>query len=68
MFLDGELVGYVTSGGFGPVTGVHIALGYVDIDAWRPDGAYPIEILGDRRAAELQTTPLYDPTGERMRS
>ena len=67
IFLDGEAVGYVSSGGFGPVTGQHIALGYVRPDAWRERGSYAVEIFGDLRAAELQPRPLYDPDGLRMR-
>ncbi len=67
IFLDGEAVGYVTSGGFGPVTGQHIALGYVEPEAWRPGGHYAVEILGQLRDAQLQAEPLYDPAGARMR-
>ena len=68
VFLDGEPVGYVTSGGYGPVVEQHIALGYVNCDAYRPGGIYTVEILGQQREAQLQTEPLYDPTGSRMRT
>ncbi|MFT5217942.1 MAG: dimethylglycine dehydrogenase [Planctomycetota bacterium] len=68
IFLDGEAIGYTTSGGFGPVTETHIALGYVDYDAWQPGGNYQVEILGQRKAAELQTGVLYDPSGSKMRT
>jgi len=68
IFLDGEPVGYVTSGGYGPVIDAHIALGYVNCDAYCPGGRYAVEILGQLRDAELQTEPLYDPTGSRMRT
>ena len=67
IFLDGEAIGYVTSGGFGPAVEQHIALGYVNCDAYQPGGQYAIEILGDLRDAELQTEALYDPTGSKMR-
>jgi dimethylglycine dehydrogenase len=67
IFLDGVPIGYVTSGGYGPMVGAHIALGYVNFDAYRPGGQYSVEILGKLRDAELQTQPLYDPTGSRMR-
>ena len=46
IFLDGEAVGYVTSGGFGPACEQHIALGYVNCDAYRPGGQYAVEVLG----------------------
>jgi dimethylglycine dehydrogenase len=68
IFLDNEPVGYVTSGGFGPVCAQHIALGYVNCDAYRPGGQYSVEILGQLRPAELQTEPLYDPFGSKMRA
>jgi dimethylglycine dehydrogenase len=68
IFLDNEPVGYVTSGGFGPACEQHIALGYVNCDAYRPAGQYAVEILGQLRAAQLQVDPLYDPTGSKMRT
>ncbi len=68
VFLDGEPVGYVSSGGWGPVVERHIALGYVAPDAYREGGNYAVEILGQLREAELQSQPAYDPTGARMRS
>jgi dimethylglycine dehydrogenase len=68
IFLDGEAVGYVTSGGFGPVINQHIALGYVNCDAYRSSGDYAVEILGQLRPAEIQQEPLYDPTGSKMRA
>jgi len=68
IFLDKKPVGYVTSGGFGPTCEQHIALGYVNCDAYRPGGQYAVEVLGQLVAAELQTEPLYDPTGAKMRA
>ena len=68
VFLDGEPVGYVSSGGWGPQVGKHIALGYVQPDAFREDGNYTVEILGELRPAKLCPVPLYDPGGTRMRS
>jgi dimethylglycine dehydrogenase len=68
IFLDNEAVGYVTSGGFGPTCAKHIALGYVNCDAYRPGGQYSVEILGQKRPAKLQTEALYDPSGAKMRA
>ena len=68
IFLDGEAAGYVTSGGYGPATEKHIALGYVRPDAHGSGGNYSVEILGELRPASLQTEPLYDPSGARMRA
>ncbi len=68
IFLDGEAVGYVTSGGFGPVTEAHITLGYVDHEVCQPGGRYEVEVLGKLKPAVLQTEILYDPTGSKMRA
>ena len=68
IFLDNKAVGYVTSGGYGPACEQHIALGYVNCDAYRAGAQYAVEILGKLVSAELKTEPLYDPTGARMRT
>ncbi|MGB3313038.1 MAG: FAD-dependent oxidoreductase, partial [Albidovulum sp.] len=68
IFLDGAPAGYVSSGGWGPVTGKHIALGYVRPDAFQPSGRYEVEVLGKLRPAELHERPLYDPSGSKMRA
>ena len=68
IFLDGQSIGYVSSGGWGPVVEQHIALGYVPPDAYREDGDYAVEILGRLLPARLQEKPLFDPTGNRMRA
>ncbi len=67
IFLDGRPVGYVSSGGWGPFTEHHIALGYVPLNAYREGGAYSVEILGRLCPAQLQPNPLFDPSGTRMR-
>ena len=67
IFLDRKPVGYVSSGGWGPVAKCHIALGYVSPDAYREEGEYTVEILGQHRNARLQPKPLYDPEGRKMR-
>ncbi|NKB63650.1 MAG: hypothetical protein GKR95_16555 [Gammaproteobacteria bacterium] len=67
VFLDGEAVGYITSGGYGPSVEQHIALGYVNYDAYRSGGHYSVEILGQLYDAQLELEPLYDPDGSRMR-
>jgi len=68
---DGEVVGWVTSGGYGHHVGRSIALGYVPAGLAAPDGpggsGFEIEIIGRRRPARLQPRPLFDPDGTRMR-
>lgn len=68
VWLDGEVVGWVTSGGYAHVSECSVALGYVPSQyADRTDG-WEIEILGVRRGASLRTEPIWDPEGSQMRS
>src|SRR5438876_1402666 len=64
---DGEVVGWITSGGHGHCVGKSIALGYVPAALATVAGGFELEILGERRAASLAREPLLDPQGERMR-
>lgn len=66
---DGEVVGWVTSGGYCHVAARSYATGYVRAPALAAaaGAAWEIEILGDRRRAALQTEPLFDPQGARLR-
>ncbi len=64
---DGEVVGFVTSGGYAHYVEKSVALGFVPPGMIEDGAAFEIEILGDMRAARLITEALYDPQGERMR-
>ena len=67
IFLDGEVQGFCTSGGYSHYAEKSIALGFVP-RARAADGLeVEIEILGQMRPARLITTPLFDPDGARMR-
>jgi dimethylglycine dehydrogenase len=65
---DGQMVGYVTSGGYGHRTSQSIALGYIDRAAARHTEGFVIPILGDPRPARLVPEPLYDPQGLRTKA
>ena len=68
VWLDGEVIGWVTSGGYAHHSDVSVAMGYVPAEhAERTDG-WQIEILGVMRDAKIQTEPIWDPAAERMRS
>jgi dimethylglycine dehydrogenase len=67
IWVDGKVVGWVTSGGFGHCVGQSLAQGYIPSDLVRPGLALEIEILGERHAARLQDAPPFDPEGLRMR-
>jgi len=66
---DGKVVGWVTSGGYAHHMQASVALGYVPahLAGAAAEGAFEIEIIGRRRPARLQLTPLHDPEGRRMR-
>ena len=67
VWLDGEVIGWVTSGGYAHHSDVSVAMGYVPAEhAERTDG-WQIEILGVMRDATRQPDPIWDPTAERMR-
>ncbi len=64
----GELVGAVTSGGYGHRVGASIAYASLPAALAEPDTALEVDILGDRRPATVATAPLYDPEGARTRA
>ena len=69
---DGEIVGYLSSGGYGHHLGAAVGLGYVPCEGESAQdvlaSSYEIDVSGVRVAAEASLKPLYDPKGERMRS
>ncbi|MDA2973910.1 MAG: aminomethyltransferase family protein, partial [Actinomycetota bacterium] len=65
---DGEVVGWVTSGGFAHHSGLSMALGYVPDDVAASDGPWEIEVLGRRREASRLSEPPFDASGSRMRA
>jgi len=67
IWLDGKVVGWVTSGGYAHSSGVSMALGYVPKEHADAAGAWQIELLGERLPARLQHAPIWDANVERMR-
>lgn len=64
---DGDVVGWVTSGGYAHHADASVAMGYVPAVLAASTGTFEIEIVGERRAATLVDGCLWDPDGERMR-
>jgi glycine cleavage system T protein len=64
--IGGDLVGRVTSGGYGYTVERSIAYAYVPaaVDPGRP---VEVEIFGEWVAGEVAAEPLWDPNGERIR-
>src|SRR5690348_14417214 len=65
---DDEIVGRVTSGGYGYAVGASIAYAYVPLAHSEPGTAVAIDIFGDWIGGEVRADPLYDPKGERIRT
>ena len=64
----GEVVGWVTSGGYAHHAGLSMAQGYVPAAlAEGSTNGFEVEILGERHTARLQAEPVFDPKAERMR-
>ncbi len=67
IWLDGEVAGFCTSGGFSHYTGLSVAQGFLPTDRIIDGQRVEIEILGERRPARVHLAPLFDPDGSRMR-
>ena len=63
----GNVVGWVTSGGYAHAQKKSMALAYVPKELAGETTGWEIEILGEMRKARLQAQPLLDPKGEKMR-
>ncbi len=68
IWLDGEVVGWVTSGGYAHMSDASVALGYVPAEHRDRTDGWQIEILGVMRSATLRTEPIWDAAGQQMRS
>ena len=70
---DGDVVGHLTSAGYGYSVGKMVAMGFVrnggdPVDAdFVNSGSYDIDIAGDRIPAEASLAAPYDPKGARAR-
>jgi glycine cleavage system aminomethyltransferase T/glycine/D-amino acid oxidase-like deaminating enzyme len=66
--VDGELVGRVTSGGYGYSVERSIAYAYLPAAHATAGRAAEVEIFGEWVAGEVAEEPLWDPSGERVRA
>jgi 4-methylaminobutanoate oxidase (formaldehyde-forming) len=64
--VDGEIVGRVTSGGYGYTVERSIAYAYVPAEV-PIEAAVEVDIFGEWVAGEVSREPLFDPKGERVR-
>jgi dimethylglycine dehydrogenase len=63
-----ELVGFVTSGGYGHCVQKSLAMGYLNSTVQTESDELTVTILGEPRPARLVPQALVDPMGHRMRS
>jgi 4-methylaminobutanoate oxidase (formaldehyde-forming) len=66
--IDGQIVGRVTSGGYGYTVERPIAYAYVPAANAEVGQPVQIEIFGDWVSGEVAAEPLYDPKNERVRA
>jgi dimethylglycine dehydrogenase len=67
LWVDGEVLGYCTSGGYSHHLGKSMAHAFVPIEKIAPGLEGEIEILGQMCRAKMIETPLFDADGARMR-
>src|SRR5262249_20643291 len=64
----GEIVGRVTSGGYGYAIGASIAFGYVPVEHAEVGTRLSVDIFGEWIEGEVRAEPPYDPKGGRVRA
>ena len=63
-----QIVGRVTSGGYGYTVGASIAYGYLPAGQAEVDQRVEVEIFGEWVGGSVKAEPLFDPSGERIRA
>ncbi len=66
--LNGDIVGYTTSGGYGHRSEKSIALGYVKPELAIEGTQLHINVLGNLRSAQVVAESVYDPTNKALRA
>jgi 4-methylaminobutanoate oxidase (formaldehyde-forming) len=65
---DEEVIGWVTSGGYGYSVEKSIAYGYLPLPSTKPGTQVDIEFFGERIPSVVSSEPLWDPGNYRIRS
>jgi 4-methylaminobutanoate oxidase (formaldehyde-forming) len=63
----GEVVAWVTSGGYGYSVNKSIAYAYLPIELAKPGTRLSVECFGVEIPASVEKEPLYDPKGEKIK-
>ena len=64
---NGEVAGWVTSGGYGYSVAKSIAYAYLPVALALPGTALDVELYGELSAALVTAEPLWDPAGARIK-
>jgi len=67
VFSAGRVVSRVTSGGVGYATRTSVAFAYLSTELAEPGTRLAVEVFGERVAADVVASPIYDAAGERLR-
>jgi dimethylglycine dehydrogenase len=67
ILLNGQLAGFVTSGGYGHCVGSSLAMGYLDSGVLDSETGLAVTVMGKPRRCTVAPTPPWDPSGSRMR-
>jgi dimethylglycine dehydrogenase len=67
VYLDGRLIGRVSSGGYSYHFGHDLALAFVNTESARPGTTLEVTVLGERRNAAVIADVPYDPANLRCR-
>ena len=68
VFKDGNLLGYVTSGGMGWRVGRPLAVAWIDSSNVAAGDKLDVQILNDSYSSQVATDPIYDPQNSRLLS
>ncbi len=67
-FINGEVVGLATSGGYGYSVEKSLAFVYMNTEHTAPGTEFEIEILNDKRKAVVLDGPAFDPENTKLRA
>jgi len=68
IFHEGQVIGWITSGGYGYTVRKSIAYGYLPLALAKPGTRLEAELFGERIGLTVEKEPLYDPKGERIKA
>ena len=68
VLLDGDVVGYITSGGYGWRTGKSLGVAWIDSHLAQPGTSLHVQILEQQFPAKVVSDPLYDPDNELLKT